>query len=292
MDKKSSHKPPHGSRPPRISGTKPRKEKGVPVRDDGTPFRKQESFKGVHANLFGLHAVREAWGNPARIFKSLYLSASAAKLFEPDLERAREQGLNRPEPRILERVDMDRLLPPGTVHQGIIAETEPLEEFFLQDLVVRCARKERALVVMLDQVTDPHNVGAILRSACVFGADGLIMQTRHAPEVGGIVAKTASGAVEHIPVIYETNLARAIETLQAAGFTALALDERGDVTLDQMPVPAKTLIVMGAEGDGLRPKIKESCNRLVALPTAGPITSLNVSNAAAVTLYALTARGQ
>jgi 23S rRNA (guanosine2251-2'-O)-methyltransferase len=144
---------------------------------------------------------------------------------------------------------------------------------------------------MLDQVTDPHNVGAILRSACAFGAGGVIMQRRHAPELTGVLVKTASGAAEHIPVAYETNLSAALDTLRENGFTAIGLDERGEKILGDAVIPAKTVLVLGAEGDGMRPKVREHCDVLARLPTQGPIASLNVSNAAAVALFAAATGG-
>lgn len=242
---------------------------------------------GPAPNLWGLHAVTEAWRNPARTIKALYITEAMLKTFENELQDAQNRGLSRPQAVVMDRKDLDRMLPAGTVHQGIVCDAEPLEEIFVQDLISRAAPKERAVIVILDQVTDPHNIGAILRSACVFGADGLVMQRRHSPEPGGIMAKTASGALEHVPIAYETNLSRAIEALQAAGFTAIALDERGPDSLSEITAPAKTVVVLGAEGPGLRPKVREQCDRLVRLPISGPIGSLNVSNAAAVALYGL-----
>ena len=140
---------------------------------------------------------------------------------------------------------------------------------------------------MLDQVTDPHNVGAIMRSACAFGADGLIMQKKHAPSFAGVLAKTACGAVEHINVAFETNLTRSLETLQNNGFFVLGLDEHGEITIGDADIPNKCVLVLGAEGTGIRRLIREQCDTLVRLPTTGPILSLNVSNAAAIALYAI-----
>jgi len=240
---------------------------------------------GAAASVWGIHAVTEAWKNPARTVRALYIT-------QPNLDQfydviAAAQTLPRPQPRVLEKKEIDRLCPGGAVHQGIALDCDPLEEVFVQDLIISEAIQEKSVLLMLDQVTDPHNVGAILRSACAFGAGGVIMQRRHAPELTGVLVKTASGAAEHIKVAYEINLSQTIETLQDAGYVVYGLDERGESALGDLNVPDKCVLVLGAEGAGLRPKVAQTCNALVCLPTAGPIASLNVSNAAAVGLYAL-----
>lgn len=243
----------------------------------------------IHISLFGSHAVREAILNPARDIKAIYATDATADEMIRIMEEAHKLGVHRPEPMVVDRDLLDRSLPKGTVHQGVACDAVPLEEVFLPELLNRAAQKERSVLVMLDQVTDPHNMGAILRSACAFGADGVIVQSRNAPELGGIVAKTASGAVEHLPVVYETNLARTIESLKERGYFALAMDERGAQTLAEAPKYDRTLLVLGAEGPGLRPLIREHCDVLLRLPTGGKFSSLNVSNAAAVALYAVIA---
>jgi 23S rRNA (guanosine2251-2'-O)-methyltransferase len=157
----------------------------------------------------------------------------------------------------------------------------------VQDLIIKTQEQDNAVLLMLDQVTDPHNVGAILRSACAFGAAGIIMQRRHSPELTGVLAKAASGAVEHIPVAYEINLSDTLDILKKNGFFAIGLDERGEKPIGSIKKGGKTVLVLGAEGAGLRPKVRDHCDTLVRLPTGGPIASLNVSNAAAVAMYAL-----
>lgn len=244
----------------------------------------------MRANLFGLHAVRAAFLNPARVIKAFYFTNLLEEDIRPLYEEADRLGLERPEPEMIEKQTMDRMFAKNTVHQNIALDAEPLEDVFLPDLINHGNTKRSSVIVLLDQVTDPHNMGAIMRSACAFGADGIIVQSRHAPDLNGVVGKTASGAMEHIPVAYETNLARAIDTLKEAGYFALALDERGEDTIGEAPVYAKTLVVMGAEGPGLRPLIRERCDVLVKLPTFGGFSSLNVSNAAAVALYAVVTR--
>ena len=241
-------------------------------------------------NLFGYHAVREAWLNPDRTVNTIYLTKQAIKGFEAELHKARKKNLKRPDPLQIEKKDLERLLSPGSVHQGIAAKCSPLPEQFLQDVIIKSSTQNHSLILMLDQVTDPHNVGAIIRSACAFGVDGIIMQSKHAPELTGHLAKAACGAIEHVPVVYETNLSRAVETLKQDGFFAYGLDERGKQTVGELAEndpPNKIVLVLGAEGPGIRKLVKEHCDTLIRLPMSGPIPSLNVSNAAAVALYAL-----
>ena len=239
----------------------------------------------LKADLFGFHAVREAWKNPARFVHALYLTEGVMKDFEGDLKTAAK----RPGPTIVTKEELDKAFPPGTVHQGIALSCQPLAETSVIDIVIKAEAKPKSVIVMLDQVTEPHNIGAILRSACAFGADGVVMQSRHAPEMTGILAKTACGALEHIPVAYETNLSRALEKLQEHHYTVIGLDEHSDKTFGDLYKYERVVIVLGAEGPGIRRLIREHCDVLVKLPTNPPIASLNVSNAAAVALYALTA---
>lgn len=250
-------------------------------KDSGKEWKKEKPR--LAANLWGMHAVREAWLNPARKIRGLYITAQALEEFKDIAEQRKTP------PSLIEKRDLDRLLPAGAVHQGIALHTEPLPEVFVQDLIIQTNEQENAVILMLDQVTDPHNVGAILRSACVFGAAGIIMQRRHSPELTGVLAKTASGAVEHVPVAYEINLSDTLDILKENGFFAIGLDERGGKTLGEMGKGGKIVLVLGAEGAGLRPKVREHCDALARLPASGPIASLNVSNAAAVALYAVSA---
>lgn len=242
----------------------------------------------IKANLWGLHACEEALRNPERDIKDIYLTDKTAEQFATVLDEVRQDGLKRPEPKLIDKKDMDRL-GSNVVHQGIALFSELLPEIQVQDLVSLNFKKDRATILILDQVTDPHNVGAILRSAAAFGVSGMIMQTRHAPQIDGILAKTACGGAEHVPVAFETNLSRSLEVLQGEGYQAIALDERGDNLSSTNIKPGKVVLILGSEGKGLRPKIKEQCDKLVRLPTEGAIQSLNVSNAAAIALYALKA---
>lgn len=258
--------------------------------------------------LYGFHAVREAWLNPQRTIFALYLTDQSKAEFEPVMVEAKRKGLRRPNPQIIDKKQLDKMLSTGAVHQGIGLSTTPLDDIFIQDFIIKAQQQARTVLLMLDQVTDPHNVGAILRSACAFGADGVIMQRKHAPEIEGVLAKTACGATEHIPVAFETNLSRAIEELKENGFFVYGLDEAGYKSIGEIAFKPKTpfndgkdllkpppqtdltekiVLVLGSEGYGIRRLVKENCDELVRLPTSGAIASLNVSNAAAVALYAL-----
>ncbi|PZO85100.1 MAG: 23S rRNA (guanosine(2251)-2'-O)-methyltransferase RlmB, partial [Micavibrio aeruginosavorus] len=278
---KRDSKPAHQSRDSRENRQNADRRPGGERRErPRDPAPKGPKFK---ADLFGFHAVREAWKNPARFVHALYITESALKEFEGDMETSAK----RPEPTIVSKEDMDRIFSPGTVHQGIALSCQPRAEMSVMDIIIKGENKPKSVIVILDQVTDPHNIGAILRSACAFGADGVVMQNRHAPEMGGILAKTACGAVDHIPVAYETNLSRAIEKLKEHHYTVIGMDEHSPKSFNDLPSYERAVIVMGAEGPGMRRLIREHCDVLVTLPTKPPIASLNVSNAAAVALYAL-----
>ncbi|MBI1274308.1 MAG: 23S rRNA (guanosine(2251)-2'-O)-methyltransferase RlmB [Alphaproteobacteria bacterium] len=230
--------------------------------------------------LHGLHAVRAAWLNPRRNCRQLWLADSAAESFEATLQEARALKLNRPSPRIVSRTELDAMLS-GCVHQGIALDAAPLPEMQLEDLLAA----QPNLVVLLDQVTDPHNVGAILRSAAAFGAGGLVLTERNAPGATGTLAKSASGALDAVPLVHVVNLARALEQLREAGYWCVGLAEEGARSIAALDLSGKTALVLGAEGTGLRRLTRERCDELAHLPTQGPIGSLNVSNAAAVALY-------
>lgn len=240
--------------------------------------------KAQDIKIFGWHAVEAAWCNKNREIKAVYVSEKNIKRFR-NLDH-KTPHLDRPKPQIIQRKDFDKKLGANTVHQGIYIITKPLEEIYVSDLVIRLKDKKDALVVMLDQVTDPHNVGAILRSAAVFGVDAIIMQYRHSPELGGVLAKSSSGALEHVSILIETNLGRTLDQLKEAGFQVLGLDERGVNMRESQK--GKRVLVLGAEGKGLRASIKDRCDTLLQIPSVGEMSTLNVSNAAAVAFYALT----
>ena len=185
--------------------------------------------------------------------------------------------------------DLGRLVPNDAPHQGVVIEAEPLDEVWLDDLFQGVG--ERAILLVLDQVTDPHNVGAILRSAAAFVAIGIVTQHRHSPPEIGVVAKAASGSLESMPWVRVVNLARALEEIAEAGFWRIGLAGDADTELKSALGPQRVALVLGAEGLGLRPNTREHCDALARLPITDAVESLNVSNAAAVALYAASSHG-
>lgn len=228
--------------------------------------------------LFGLHAVAAALANPARPITRLLASENAARKLK---DAFAVRGVT---PEILPPKKLDRLVPPDTVHQGILLFTEPLPESDLE-AIVETAVATRSPIVVLDQVTDPHNVGAILRSAAVFGVAGLIMTRRHSPPLTGTLAKSASGALEHIHVCLVQNLNKTLISLKDQGVVVLGLAGDSAHSIEQELFSAPTALVLGAEGKGLRQSAKENCDRLVRISARGALASLNVSNAAAIALH-------
>jgi 23S rRNA (guanosine2251-2'-O)-methyltransferase len=225
--------------------------------------------------LWGKHAVSAALDNPQRKVLRAWATreASASMQLPKDLPVT-----------LAEAPDLGRLVPPDAPHQGVVIEVEALEDVWLDGLLH--ATGERSVLLVLDQVTDPHNVGAILRSAAAFGALGIVTQDRHSPPESGVVAKAASGALERVPWVRVVNLARALEEIGDAGFWRIGLAGDGDTDLRQALGPARIALVLGAEGAGLRLNTREHCDALARLPITGAVESLNVSNAAAVALYA------
>jgi 23S rRNA (guanosine2251-2'-O)-methyltransferase len=226
--------------------------------------------------IFGIHAVTAALANPRRTVRKVFLTDNAERRVHVALAE-RQIPRERVTPR-----DLDRRLGSDTVHQGALIEVAPLPEPALDDLA---ARSGAGPLIVLDQVTDPHNVGAILRSAAAFGAAGLVMTRRNSPPLGGALAKAASGALEHVPIALVQNLARAIGDLKVLGITIVGLDGTAPERLEGAPWPERAALVLGAEGKGLRQLTRESCDRLVRIATDGAFGSLNVSNAAAVALH-------
>lgn len=238
----------------------------------------KKSFKKAEALdnswLFGTHAVVEALKNPDRVANRLIATRNSARELPDNLPL---------EPEILDPKEISGILPQGAVHQGLGLKVEPLAEPDLEDV---CANPDpKQPVIVLDQVTDPHNVGAIMRSAAAFGARALITTLRNSPEISGTLAKVASGALEYVPYVRVVNLSEAIVDLQNLGYQVIGLAEEGDVSLGDLAPFGPVAIVVGAEGAGLRHKTRGKCDQLAKLPTQPPIGSLNVSNAAAVAMY-------
>ena len=223
--------------------------------------------------LYGWHSVHAALANPARRVRNLWVTENAAR-------RLAEEGIALPHNHTLVRPDeIARKLAPDAVHNGLLAEAEPLET---PDLA---ALPPEGIVLVLDQITDPHNVGAILRSAAAFGVRALVTTARHSPEATGALAKSASGALEFVPMVLVQNLARAMAALKERGFLLVGLDSEGESDLGQVQLSAPLALVLGAEGKGLRQLTRQTCDVVARLDLPGAIKSLNVSNAAALSLY-------
>ncbi len=237
--------------------------------------------------LYGLHTVLAAVANRERRCHRLIAVAEAADRLT---EAAAGAGAPPPAVETLPRGELAALLPAGAVHQGVAALVEPLAQPSLADLLGRLSGAS-ITVVVLDQATDPRNVGALLRAAAAFGAAAVVVQDRHAPEVTPALAKAASGAVEIVPLVPVVNVARALRDLKAEGFWCVGLDPAARDTLAAAGLAGRVALVVGSEGAGLRRLVAASCDALVRIPIAAAVDSLNVAIAAAIALYEL-ARGR
>ena len=242
-------------------------------RDGGRRADRRGASAAETVRIYGLHAAEAALTNPKRRVRAIHATANAAQRLELTAMPGRPP-LHTVQPR-----DLDRMLGADSVHQGILLEADRLPEVEMDAL------QEARLVVVLDQITDPHNVGAVLRSCAAFGVEALIMTERHSPPLAGSLAKAASGGLEHVPVVLVPNLARAMGDLGEMGFFRAGLDSGGGATFEELPAQDRMAIVLGAEDRGLRRLTGELCDAVAALSTAGPIRSLNVSNAAAIALH-------
>ena len=225
--------------------------------------------------LWGKHAVAAALDNANRRVLRAWATREAATFmrFPKDVAVT-----------FADVADLGRLVPHDAPHQGVVIEVEPLDEAWLDALINDTP--EPAVLLVLDQVTDPHNVGAILRSAAAFGAIGIVTQDRHSPPESGVIAKAASGVLERMPWARVVNLARALDEIGEAGFWRIGLAGDGKMELREALGPKRIALVLGAESAGLRPNTREHCDAIARLPITDAVESLNVSNAAAVALYA------
>ncbi|HWT58324.1 MAG TPA: 23S rRNA (guanosine(2251)-2'-O)-methyltransferase RlmB, partial [Rhizobium sp.] len=247
---------------------------GFQKRKRGGDDWKPPALAPDQVHLYGLHTVRAALDNPERKKIKLFVTQNALARLEVDAET-----LGIPF-EIVSPQEIDKVLGPEAIHQGVMLETRPLPVRRLEAL------KDSPLLLVLDQVTDPHNVGAIMRSAVAFNAGAVITTQRHSPTESGVLAKSASGALELIPYIQMTNLADALGELHKLGFSTIGLDSEGPAALEGTFSGEKVALVLGSEGKGLRQKTRETVNALARLDMPGAIKSLNVSNAAAIALYA------
>jgi 23S rRNA (guanosine2251-2'-O)-methyltransferase len=273
-------KPPHAGR--RDTAKPPR---GPAPKASAAPARQTTQKRGSDTGdrragpdvvrLYGFHAVREALRSGRRKLLKLYATEAAGEKLAAEAAAAGVEIKAMPAEEIAAR------LPREAVHQGVLLEARPLPVLDLGEI------ETRGIVLALDQVTDPHNVGAIVRTAAAFGVTALVTTERHAPDLAGVLAKSASGGLEHVPVVHVVNLARALDELGSMGFQRIGLDSDGPAALADTPVTLPLVLVLGAEGKGLRRLTRERCDAIARLDMPGPIKSLNVSNACAVALAML-----
>ncbi|HEV2559671.1 MAG TPA: RNA methyltransferase [Microvirga sp.] len=225
--------------------------------------------------LYGWHPVSEALRNSRRAFHKLLATENSAKRL------AEELGDLPIEPEIVRPFDISKLVEPDAVHQGLYLEADPLPSPDLDTL------SGERIVLALDQITDPHNVGAIVRSAAAFDVEAIITTARHSPAATGVLAKAASGGLEHVPFLVVRNLAEALIALGERGFQRIGLDSDGEAQIDEAPLRKPAVLVLGSEGKGLRQRTRDCCDVIGRLDMPGAIKSLNVSNATAIALYAV-----
>lgn len=242
-------------------------------RPDGFHHEARERDSDDPVILYGWHTVTAALANPRRKIRKLWLTKNAAR------KLAEESIGTQIAPEIVQPWEIDRQLGSDAVHQGMLAEADPLQAPRIDTL------PNHGIVLILDQVTDPHNVGAILRSAAVFAVQAIVTTARHSPEATGVLAKSASGALELVPLVLVQNLACALTKLNERGFLTVGLDSEGNDDIAAIELREPLALVLGAEGKGLRQLTRQTCNRIARLDMPGEIKSLNVSNAAALALY-------
>jgi 23S rRNA (guanosine2251-2'-O)-methyltransferase len=240
--------------------------------DARSPARLEQRTSSAVAQIYGFHSVEAALAAPRRELLRLYATPAAAARLSAN---AAARGI---ETIVLENEEISLRAPRQAVHQGVLLEARPLAPIDLDDL------PDTGVIVALDQITDPHNVGAILRTGAAFGIDALVTTERHSPEFSGALAKSASGGLEHVPICSVVNLARALRDLGDKGYWRVGLDSEGSLSLDSVALTRPLALVLGAEGKGLRRLTRENCDVVARLDMPGPIKSLNVSNACAVAL--------
>ncbi|MBN9041343.1 MAG: 23S rRNA (guanosine(2251)-2'-O)-methyltransferase RlmB [Rhizobiales bacterium 62-47] len=268
----------HDHRKPRFGRPAGKAPGNRGTRDRRGTWRDREERGDSPVILYGWHTVTAALANPQRQIRKLLLTENAAR-------RLTEENIaTKIAPEIVRPQTIDQLLGPDAVHQGLFAEADPLPSPDIDTL------PQTGIVLVLDQITDPHNVGAIMRSAAAFAVKAIVTTARHSPEATGVLAKSASGALELVPMVTVQNLARALAALNERGFMTVGLDSEGGENLAKVELTQPLALVLGAEGKGLRQLTRETCSVMTRLDMPGDIKSLNVSNAAALSLYICASR--
>lgn len=281
--RKRTGKPTRGAPRRAPAAAAPRQNRKEPASSRPREAREARARRGEDW-IYGRHVVAAALGNPARSLERLVLTRDG----EDALAKAGVQPRIRPE--IRSNQEISALLPEGAVHQGFALKAAPLAEKHIETVIAELAEGAPATVVVLDQVTDPRNVGAILRSAAAFGAAAVILPERHGADTTAALAKAASGALESVALVRVTNIARALETLKNAGFWTVGLAARAGETLASVDLTGRIALVLGAEGSGLRRLVAETCDIRARLPISDAMESLNVAAAAACALYEVARR--
>jgi len=236
--------------------------------------------------LYGTHAVLAALANPRRTIHRLLLTKEARDRLQEALGQAFDRGAHGPiDTLCLDKRALEGQLPPGAVHQGVAVEAAPLAGLHIEDILRQNEADAKATLIILDQASDPHNIGAIVRSAAAFGAAAVVVQERNAPDITGTLAKAACGAVERIALVRTANIVRAMDKAKAAGYWCMGLDGQATQTLAETDLSGRVALILGAEGAGLRRLTRKNCDLLVRVPMSGAVESLNLSNAAAIALY-------
>jgi 23S rRNA (guanosine2251-2'-O)-methyltransferase len=253
-----------------------------PHQENRKPGAKQSSMKYY---LYGAHAVLAALQNPDRKNKRLFVTEDAYKNLGDRLTDVLDEHPNPPPVETATKKLVDKLSPPDAVHQGILLETKPLNALFLKEWLRKLPTEKPVRLLVLDQVTDPHNVGAIVRTAAAFKVDALLLTWRNAPEETPTLAKIASGGLEHLPIIRVGNLSESISSIKDNAFSVYGLAGEATTELQSVTPEARSCLILGSEGKGLREKTRNHCDALIKLPTSGEIRDINVSNAAAISLF-------
>jgi len=245
-------------------------------------FSHQQKLNNHAAILYGRHPVCAAiLNNKRQIFTIFTTSDNADEIKKLCNKANRSESLIK----IVNRNELEKMLPHDAVHQGFACQVKELEQYDITDICALAADKEKCHILILDQVTDPQNIGAIIRSCVAFNTLAMVMQDKNSPSESGAMAKASAGMIEHLPIARVTNLSRAIETLKKNGFWIVGMDGYASSTIDKANKNGKTAIVMGSEGKGMRRLIEESCDIMVKLPISEKVESLNVATAAAIALY-------
>jgi 23S rRNA (guanosine2251-2'-O)-methyltransferase len=281
MPERKDHRPHSRPKQGANPGAKPGATREQVERRERFERARRDTLKPANEDtvvLYGMHTVTAALNNPSREIRKLLATENAAR-------RLTDDGIPlRVEPEIVRPHAIAERLSPDSVHQGLYLEAGPLPAPPIEEI------EPKGVVLVLDQITDPHNVGAIFRSAAAFGASAIVTTARHSPEATGVLAKSASGALDLVPFITVQNLARGLAALKERGFFVVGLDSSGDGDLAEIPLKAPLALVLGAEGKGLRQLTRDLCDHVARLNLPGAIKSLNVSNAAALSLYVATSR--